>query len=209
MYYKLSNSIGKDIGKNYPQIQSFILLDESKSPYNIRPGIFPDFVPDLSHLVLHRNCFYTDVMSSSLGVFDLIVSNKVRNIFSSVKLPNCKFYKSTVYNMNTSRQYWCMIFFDNISQSINYRQTNFVLRELFTEDIPINILSQVDIANNVKKYPSKKIISDEIFLQEKVMYDLFYLHKGNNNIYISENLKTLLINNNVTGIDLKQANIIC
>ena len=209
MYYTLEESTNKEIGREFPQIQESIETDLDKSVYKMPYHKFASFSPDLDHLILHKNSNYTDFLSCVYRKVGFIISERVKNILIQLDLPEHKLYNAKVYkDDNIFKKYWSFVFYENIEENIDFTSTPFFIKESFKEDIPIKIYSKNDLHNKINELSSlKTVYSTNVILKKHPSYDIFYLHKGNSKVYISKNFRNLLIEENITGIDIRESRI--
>ncbi len=89
-YFILTNSTGKDIGKEYPQTDGmggFYQFGDSNSISNLPNLKIPDFIPNLDYFNIHKNSKLTDFISTGLiTAMGFIVSEKAKNILEQFNL---------------------------------------------------------------------------------------------------------------------------
>jgi hypothetical protein len=122
------------IGPEYPQIQTAdgtVHRDAPDSFYKVYANVFPDFIPNLNYLVLHKDAISTDVLSAAMISSGFIVSEKMKNILSQHKLPPHKFYPAIVEHNGTFYQNYSWFFYVcDVLDYINYQQTDFYITDL-------------------------------------------------------------------------------
>jgi len=206
-YYSLSHSIETEqIGKEYPQIQSIggtIKADASNSIYNVYNEM-PDFTPNLNYLEVHNNAKLTDVVSASITSKGFIVNDKVKIILESFNLPLHKFFPATLAHKGVLNDNFYWFFYSgDLSDFIDYSNTDFLLVDSFGERKEISINSKKDlktIYNNTSTL--NKIRSTGIKYKDSIKLDLFESHLADSRTFISDKLKRILEENKVTGIQI-------
>lgn len=202
------------IGPEYPQIQTVDGTVDRAAPdsfYKVYANVFPDFIPNLNYLVLHKDAIFTDVLSAAMISSGFIVSEKTKNILSQHKLPPHKFYPAIVeHNGVFYPNYSWFFYVCDILDYINYQQTDFYISGLFgkkMEDCK-DIASSNLLRSLIEGLPyDRRVDSNLIYFNEQLLekLDLFKISLGSYHTYISETLYDALIANSISGIDLLTA----
>lgn len=211
-----------EIGKSYPQIEKMgkeYNYNSQNSVYKLARyhSSFPDFVPDLSYFLLNSNSIPTDFISNAISAKGIIVSEKVVELFNKINHCPLKFYPAEIMHKSVIlNSYFWMHINSDYTDKINYSKSKFIILENYKyEHGYIKIDSFEDY---IKK--KDKLISDNpditltIWGKELVLFkefadlDFFEIGKFDSNLYISDLFLELILKNNLTGLTIKENNII-
>jgi hypothetical protein len=103
-YFTIGFSTEKSIvGNEYPQIQTMgglVNKFENNSVYKVFSDAFPEFSPNLDYFILHPNARISDVLSTSMISYGLIVHKRVQEILIRHRLPEHRFYPAVIKHEN-------------------------------------------------------------------------------------------------------------
>ena len=199
-----------ETGPVFPQIKAMRPGYDFNKPNSIHNLTFkglPDFQPDLDYFILDQKAKLTDLLSNMISPFGFLISEKMKKVFEQFKLPEHGFYPATVAagNIKLDKYFWFLPNC-NLSDQVDYPKTTFYSKDTFNnvEKLVINNLEDVFEIRSKIGY-TKKIVSEKIYFKSgfKLDYDLIMIGGFDFNIYLSEGLKSALINEKITGIKLK------
>lgn len=123
-YYSIGRINEISVIGHYPQTERTKKLgyhvDAFNSESKIESNEFPDFIPKYG-LDLHPRSIETDVLDSGTLDFGLVVSQRLKTILESFKLPPNKFYPIDVYN-SQNKYYW-FHFISDMDKYSNFTKT--------------------------------------------------------------------------------------
>ncbi|HEY4194022.1 MAG TPA: DUF1629 domain-containing protein [Mucilaginibacter sp.] len=214
----------KETGPVYPQIQKWKPGYDSNSATSFysylkkSKDVFADFIPNLDGLIVNGRARPTDLVSSfTSGGF--IVSEKLKLIFEKHNLAPHRFYPAKViYKSKNLEGYFWMHVISNLTDFIDYSDSAFVISKHFDPSpIPIKLISKEnylekaksledDYSKNNGSYLSIK--SEKLKLDDRFdrKLDFFTIGNFDNRFYISQDLRDSIIENHITGCDIKPAN---
>lgn len=225
MYYRLTlASAKKTIGKSgYPQCKGvpkslgldFSWFDEPNSMTNLDNDNFPNFKPNLI-FELEEKATLTDVISpSNISAKGLLINDKLRNILDVFNLMEHRYYDATVISKGVEKNYFWLHFKDCDEKylgGIDYGDSSFYVANLaFTKIDDIDIKSYQDFWEKKMNLSMKHILGSEIKLSESLenkKLDLFYFPYVLNDYLISEKLYKSIIDNEITGFEIKEQSIV-
>ena len=207
MYYSIQyQTEGNFIGKEYPQTECLTLIHA----HSLNAWEFPDFEPKLI-FNLSKKAILTDILSNAaINANGLLVNLKVKELLKGFNLLNHKFYEVIINYKNTFQTYyWLHICEPTIIDTIDYTKSLFYRTEYTFREELINLTSfeEYKILKSKDKDGSFGVELDQIYVTEKFNknLDLLTFLPFDNNIYISEALKSALEENNITGINYEVA----
>jgi hypothetical protein len=216
MYYRLSFSVEKDIiGTEYPQIQntSGILFDESEHsikkvlPYQEFSGS-----PVLNHFELHKSAKLTDVLSNSMLGHGLLMNNRLKTLLQDFNVQAHYYFQALVKKKSNQEQYsdygW-LVFNNSLGHLLDYRKSTFSLIKLGGEVVKDKLTFEGRAEFEVLKGGllwNQWIKGEELILHPEFNFDLFNIGVGSVKTYVSERLYQAILNQEITGVNLKQAN---
>lgn len=224
-YYKLSISCNtKETGPVYPQIQKMVPNydnKDKKSVYSLSKfyNSFPNFEPNLNGFVIQGRAKLTDFLSNSIiRTNGFLLSENAKQIFESCNLNGYKFYQAKIFYKKNCFNYFWLHFISNVRNSIDYGKSRFFIFQNFSKKLEyIDVISEEDLIEKEKslqeKNPGKTIViwAETIYLNSSFdkKLDFFKVGKFDSNYYVSEHLRNLFIEQNITGIEFcEAANII-
>ncbi len=195
----------KETGMAYPAVISYpdYDFDGPRSIYKIRSDYFPDFVPDL-RFKLARGAKLCDMMTEATsGVIGLLVSTKIFKILNEFYICPHRYYDVMIETKTGVEKYHFLhLVWKEKLDYIIWEKSVFYYT-YYGEKRFLNI-------NNYSEYEEKTnelnltfgILCEKMVLND-VKFDLFF-NPLSIDIFISENLKNSLINNKISGLDIKQ-----
>ncbi|WP_339870189.1 DUF1629 domain-containing protein [uncultured Algoriphagus sp.] len=199
-----------ETGPVFPQIKGMRQgydFTRANSIHNLNYGQLPGFVPDLNYFSLNDRAKTTDLLSNMISPFGFLLSTKLKEILEKFKLPDHAFYQASVdlANIKLNNYFWFLPIC-NLSDQVDYTKTKFYSKDAFNNVEKLIINNHEDIVEIKPKIGyTKKIVSENIYFKSgfRLDYDLFMIGGFDFNIYISEDLKSALIKERISGIKLK------
>lgn len=211
-YYNLTSTSDLGIVGEYPQVSTTkdSLLGSPFSTIKVNYGEIPEEIPFLE-LEFEKKAKTTDLLSTYSPYFGIIVSEKLKKLLQTFRLPPHKFYPVNVINKNEIIPYYWFNFYDNASKYIDYKNSIIEIYHKFnfktlsimnieSEENLREINSHLGFERNIKL---RKISFNKDFPD----YDIFMnnvLGFGNN--LISKNLLKTLQEDNITGLLFSEPN---
>jgi hypothetical protein len=205
MYYKLENRTDKEVGSVFPQVSCLSQIDA----HRLRSDEFPSFTPKLI-FELVKKAKLTDVLSqAAISAMGFIVNYKLKEITESQNQLNLKTYPATVETKSARENYyWLHIKSLDISDLIDYESSTFFYTkyELNQDDIKINSYAHYKSLSNENGI-MWGVGMDKIKLSNKFNQSLefFHLSPFDRTVYVSKRLRNLIVNNQITGIEITEA----
>ena len=204
--------MNKKIVGCYHQTDNIIFpIDLYMPPYNgcFQKGEFLDFDPEIK-IMLHRKAKITDFIDGRTLGFGIIVNEKVKIILESFNLPPHKYHPIELFQEDIKYLgYHWLHFFVDLYNFIDVKKSLFeVIDENEQEVILIdNIKSDNQMCSIFKKYKYPNYINIKALYFDSKMpnYDLFSDNIGKDYNYMSERLVDYINENNITGLDFKEA----
>jgi len=217
MYYKFDLSTDTNlVGQDFPQSYKFIKEYNPNGNhaifelYKYRTN-FPNFIPNLSGIMLSGRAKLTDFISNAFGA--IIVSPKVKDTLQRFNLCPHKFYPCTLHSRGKSFDYFWLHLISDYSDYVDYKKTTFVEYNFSERRGSISVESKAEMLR--KKEEIKKLYvgtnwtiwGDKIVMNSNFSseLDLFIISRIDGNTYISERLHNEIISNNLTGCELSPA----
>jgi hypothetical protein len=206
VYFNIGRTNEISVIGNYPQTSLAITfhVDSFDSYRNVQPDIFPIFQPRYS-LELNPKSKETDIIDSLGLSFGFIFSEKLKLILHEFNLPNYKFYPITVVGSKT-KYYW-FHYITKMEEFLDFKKTEI---EIYKSRPPFEIeeikifRSQNDIMDFKKSLPyTKSMRFKKIQLNSNFPnYDIFEITGAQYFTLISEKLRDILIEENITGLEM-------
>ncbi len=221
MYFEIRNC-HKNIGRaGFPQSVN-IKLDEGKSVndpdfiWNLSTSSFPDFTPTIGTIVVRDGAKLTDFISSATISSGFIISQRVKSILENFRLATSKFYKCSLLHKDILIEgYYYLHTLNKLVFEIDFERSSFNI-------MSSNVVEETQKFNNFDELQSR---SDEINRTNgkyKLQFDRLYVSKFNAEesdlfetgiagygTFISGSLKKALEENNITGVNYREAKISC
>lgn len=205
MYYTIENRTDKEVGSVFPQASCISQMDA----HRLNSDEFPSFTPTLK-FELVKKAKLTDVVSqAAISAMGFIISEKLKGIIDSLKQTNLKTYPLTIEEKNRKENYfWLHIKSLDISNLIDYSSSSFFYTkyELKQDNIKIN---SYDHYRKLSKENGMMwgVGMDKVKLSDKFSQslELFHLSPFDRSVYISQRLKNILLDKNITGLEINEA----
>ena len=221
MYYSLSPAEAKEetTGFVWPQIsnESPIYLNKgSNSVMNLVADKFPDFIPDLNYYELDKKAKLTDMLSGGkVNANGFVISEKLKEIFERHYTVPTQYYPAKIKMENSFvDNYYLMQIVSDLSDNIDFRHSKFRVRKLVKDLGEIELVSKEDFRqkwDELLKTSMTITIRPDVFAMNNNFdnaLDLFMINFMDFNVNISERLRNCLIEERVTGIQMKETNIV-
>ena len=210
MYFNLGTSENLYTIGSYPQISQTEnnIFNSPFSTQRINYGNIPNEIPYLE-LEFYKNAKITDMLSSTTPYFGLIINVKLKNLLEQFNIPKYKFYPIVLFRnkINVKDYYW-FNFYDDIFQYIDMKKSKFILkwRDVIEE---FCFTSKEFYLSKDKKtfedFETELIIKEVYLLNSFPQYDIFHFEGRN---IISEKLLNAFIENNITGYEVSEYNVL-
>lgn len=192
-----------ETGGSYPQVlpANEYDIDSESSILNIadletKPG-YKLKVPDF---ILSKSSKLTDVLGFNGDFF--IISPKVTGILKNFKLPPNEQFDCMVRQGDKRYPYLILFFYRNKYDYTDYRKSKFTLRFRKKKE---KLKAIFTTKKNFEKEAGEAIqlFTNLIYFDtsNKNNFDIFKVNKYQNEFFISEKMRKVFIDNNVTGID--------
>ncbi|WP_343671048.1 hypothetical protein [Chitinophaga sp.] len=214
MYYSFSPST--DINKTgiYPQaISDTKPFEWLLPPMNeqVRLDRFLTFEPDFE-IILNHNAYLTDVVDRASLSFGLVVNQKVKDILTSFKLPDCRFYQIKVKQEDCLFDYYWFHFYTDLFNYLDYSETTFEIYRISD----FKVMETFSISSREELQAKRKSLDFQRHIRLKKMiltaefpsYDVMVDNVFSFSTFISKKLKDAFIESGVTGYDIKQYDLI-
>jgi hypothetical protein len=224
-FWKVEYSIDeKEIGKTYPQIQTseggwWDVLDSLSVYGQITFGKSPTITPPFGTLILENKAIRTDFLSAAqFSHHGFIMSSKAKLIFEKYSLGKHWFFPVNVKHKNNIYQYY--VFHTNNSQLnlFDLSKSEYEFRQRVSGELNIQkiiIKSEKSLLQKKESFKNSKegfwtLNASSICLKpnSRNVFDLIGDRNINVHTYISNKLRTELLENNISGINIKQQSLI-
>ena len=209
-YFIIEESIDLDIIGEYPQVsptENCVL----GSPFSnerlfLETSLLKFLIQNQSLIKKQKK---TDLLSSYNSHWGLLVNKKIKEIILNFKLPSSKFYSFTlIENGIDIKKYYLFRFYDDIFQYIDMKKSKFILkwRDIIQEFCFTSkefYLSKEQ--ETLGDFETKLIIKEVYLLNSFPKYDIFHFEGRN---IISEKLLNAFQENNITGYEVSEYNIL-
>ena len=208
-YYILSESTDTNIIGYYPQTD----VSEDSEFFSVfidfqtRIEEFPEHIPKYI-IILNKKAYPTDFIERVGVPYGLVVNNKIKSLITLYSLPNHKFYDTEVIYKKSKLNYYWFHFYDDIFQYIDMEKSKFILkwRDVIEE---FCFTSKEFYLSKDKKtfedFETELIIKEIYLLNSFPQYDIFHFEGRN---IISEKLLNAFIENNITGFEVSEYDVL-
>jgi hypothetical protein len=208
----------KETGPIYPQVQRMSDGYDYKAENATRKLFrhwksFPEFRPNLDSFVLDAKSRQTDILSNSLSSRGLILNSKARAIFESAKTCPVKFYKaSVIHNNKLLTDYFWMHIVSDYTEFVDYTNSTFFIYQNFMKNLgQIEVFSKEDLIEKEEKLKKDNPSTTLAIWSERIKMipsfdltlELFEIGKFDSNLYVGQSLKSVLIDNRITGYKIE------
>jgi hypothetical protein len=210
-YYILKPAVDtKETGRAYPAVESYSGYDfkASNSVHNLDSDKFPDFKPDI-RFKLAKGAKLCDLMTqSSISSCGLLISEKMKTELAKgvhQMIPH-EYYNATIEdNKGTSHQfYWMHLVWTGGIKHLDFKASKFQINEFGTNTGEVEISDYEMLLNKQSEFGFMKMIFNYQTVMHQIEFDLF-IHPLNKTIFVSDNLRSTLIENGFTGVQLELA----
>lgn len=219
MYFEIRNC-HKNIGSaGFPQSVN-IKLDQGKTVndpdfiWNLSTSSFPDFTPTIGTLVVRDGAKLTDFISSATISSGFIISQRVKSILENFRLETSRFYKCSLLHKGILiEDYYYLHKLNNLVFEIDFERSlfNIMSSEGVEETLKFSNSDELQSrSNEVNRSNGKyKLHFDRLYISKFKAEEssLFETGIAGNGTFISGSLKKALEENNITGIDYREAKI--
>ena len=208
-YYRLSESTDTNIIGYYPQTD----VSEDSEFFSVfidfqtRIEEFPEHIPKYI-IILNKKAYPTDFIERVSVPYGLVVNNKIKSLITLYSLPNHKFYDTEVIYKKSKLNYYWFHFYDDIFQYIDMKKSKFILkwRDVIQEFCFTSKEFYLSKEQETFGDFEKNLIIKEVYLLNSFpKYDIFYFEGRN---IISEKLLNAFIENNITGYEVSEYDIL-
>ena len=208
-YYILSESTDTNIIGYYPQTD----VSEDSEFFSVfidfqtRIEEFPEHIPKYI-IILNKKAYPTDFIERVSVPYGLVVNNKIKSLITLYSLPNHKFYDTEVIYKKSKLNYYWFHFYDGIFQYIDMKKSKFILkwRDVIEEFCFTSKEFYLSKEQETFGDFEKNLIIKEVYLLNSFpQYDIFHFEGRN---IISEKLLNAFKENNITGYEVSEYNIL-
>jgi hypothetical protein len=217
MFYFLKPLLNGKTGA--PQITSILPeqnIIDNNSLYAFGRIDFPDLRVD--YLILDETAELTDVICAPMLILTgLLVNEKVRNILEQFNLPEYRFYplKVKTKSHDLTQYFWLQTSSErelNLDKHLNFKMSTFAIERKIREYESVNIASYEEfskVKSGLNKFQSIKLKEARLNSNFKDFnLDLFKISRLYTYWIISEQLKSKLESENITGVKIEKAEAI-
>mgnify|MGYP006959899243 CR=1 FL=1 len=222
-YYLLDYACAtRETGSQFPQIQKMsdnYNYQSEDSVYSLSrfTNSFPDFNPNLDAFILHKNAKISDLLSSSpLMGSGFLISEKFKNALEKNIMPPHKYYPAKIIHKDNSYNYYWIHILCDLTDYVDYNKSEFVIAKNYTNTKNyIQIKSKKDFLIKKEELKQKDLFlsikANKIFFIENyfLAFDLFSVSLIDYDFYISQNLKNIINQEKITGVNLIESNKFC
>ena len=208
-YYILSESTDTNIIGYYPQTD----VSEDSEFFSVfidfqtRIEEFPEHIPKYI-IILNKKAYPTDFIERVSVPYGLVVNNKIKSLITLYSLPNHKFYDTEVIYKKSKLNYYWFHFYDGIFQYIDMKKSKFILkwRDVIEEFCFTSKEFYLSKEQETFGDFEKNLIIKEVYLLNSFpKYDIFHFEGRD---IISEKLLNAFQENNITGYEVSEYNIL-
>lgn len=208
-YYKINYELDDKItGKGYPQVNCLNVNEIGNfSSWELNKK------KTILKFELNKKSKLTDVLSVLEINTGFLISPKVKKILDQFKLMRHQYFDATIETDNgTFNYYWLHLTEPDLVKKIDYNKSIFYETEYtFKKDIIIlDNFEHYQMLKSQDKEACFGVTSEQIFFSDSFdkTLDLLTFLPFNNDIYISEKLKNVLIENNILSFNITQTSVI-
>ncbi|WP_299246095.1 DUF1629 domain-containing protein [uncultured Aquimarina sp.] len=210
MYYLIGRSDDLKIIGHDPQTT----LKKGYNPringlYQVKHYEFPNFLPELK-LELHKDAIPTDYLYSMVGFGMMTVSEKMKEVLQNHLLPKHHFYPIEVFHKKKTLKYFWLHFIVDDFWNLLDKENSFgeiIDSKTWAVKRKVSIESKEQIRKIM--YPEEFLVNELLTVGQVTMrkelpkYDLYQMGCINYTSLISEKLKNALLENGITGFEIK------
>ena len=208
-YYILSESTDTNIIGYYPQTD----VSEDSEFFSVfidfqtRIEEFPEHIPKYI-IILNKKAYPTDFIERVSVPYGLVVNNKIKSLITLYSLPNHKFYDTEVIYKKSKLNYYWFHFYDDIFQYIDMKKSKFILKWRDVSQEFCFTSKEFYLSKEQETFEDfeKNLIIKEVYLLNSFpKYDIFHFEGRD---IISEKLLNAFQENNITGYEVSEYNIL-
>ena len=209
-YFTIDESIDLDMIGEYPQVSPTenCVLGSPFSNERLSFGEIPNKIPYLE-LEFNKRAKKTDLLSSYNSHWGILINKKMKRIIVNFNIPTSKFYSFILLeNKIIIKDYYLFRFYDDIFQYIDMMKSKFILK---SRDVSQEFyFTSKDFFKSKKKktfedFETELRIKEVYLLNSFPQYDIFHFEGRN---IISEKLLNAFIENNITGYEVSEYDIL-
>ena len=204
-YFQIKNSTDIKITGTFPQISCLNQFHAHQLKFNE----FPDFTPNLS-FEFDKKAKATDVLSqAAISADGLVINQKVKDLLCNYVLIDHSYFPIEINAKSNDQYYWLHLVasLENLNW-INFKESSFYLKKGLKNLGEINLNSKEEYVLKKNELGTRiRIKATQIVLNESFnkLQDMFVLPRFGTNIYLSEQLHTIILQHNISGIETKEA----
>jgi hypothetical protein len=206
LYYSIDNRTDKEVGSVFPQLDCHTQIDA----HRLNSYKFPLFNPILVYELV-KKAKLTDVLSEgAISAVGFITNQKLKEVTDSLNQQNLKTYPVTIKfrKEEIGNYFWLHIKSLDISDLIDYDASIFYYTKFEFKQDNIKIKSY-DHYKTLLKENGKMwgVGMDDIKLSKKFdqSIELFHLSPFDSTVYISKRIRDIILDKNITGIEINEA----
>lgn len=205
-YYILKPAVGTEVtGMAYPAVESYDDYDFSapNSVYKLDSDSFPDFIPDI-RFKLAKGAKLCDVMGQgTISACGLLISQNVKDVLEQFKLVPHKYYSATIEDKgNIHQYYWVHFVWSDGINYLDFANSKFKIKRASRDLGEIKITNLNELHSKQGELGFISMIHNYEYTFLNPHFDLF-IHPLNKTIFVSDQLKTKMLN--AIGLDLQPA----
>jgi hypothetical protein len=166
----------EETGSSYPAVQSYddYNFKAYNSMHTLKAWEFPEHAPDI-RFELAKGARLTDMLTQAAISGDgFLISEKLRNLFETLKMPPHRYYDATVeFENNLYTYYWLHIVWNDGVKFVNFPGTKFEIIKFSKIIGSIEISSYEDLKSKQKELGFIKMIYANQISMRMPNFDLF------------------------------------
>lgn len=215
-YFLLDYSTKKEkVGSVYPQCEGIAegythkWFEKPTSMTKLTNDVFPNNNPELIFDISDK-AILTDIVSpSNISAIGLLINEKSKQIFEKFNLNSHKFYSAKVRENNNSYDYYWLHPVKKDLLGVDFNNSKFQITNIVGMPISdIAIESWDDFFEKKSNLSMKNIVPTKLFIDDTLKSDFIYLPYILEKILISEELAIEIAHQKITGIEIKEQNIL-
>ncbi len=192
--------------KEYEDFASFFSWERYWKDINA----FPDFQIKVDKAHLIESAKLTDFMSyyEPLPGVPFIIKNRIKNIFEDLKLRGLYYYPINIYSGSRliSDEYF-ILHTSVVSYDAILFNKSILVKTL--DDEPLKIIKINTVDELEKSYKAYKLSEfKKLTLKKEFLFNQDFIKTRMSDIFISEFLKDIFIQEKVTGIDIRESDVL-
>lgn len=219
MYYIIDEAVAtSETGANFPQSEEMLEPYDYDSPLSVSnisyyKGTRIPFVPNFDSIKIKSRSKLTDVISVTAGssTSDMLISKRFKELLLQYNLVECQFFDVKLNHKNTVIEgYEWLHLVSDMRTLVDFEKSRFAIpMQHITDDMLVFRNYETYIQFCLEHDPKSYLRSKEIYFINESKFDLFYISKFDQNIYISKLLRDVILENKITGLKIIDAPNIC